>query len=703
MDGSVKSQGSENIMEDTKDKESPYTYSYWLDEIKLSKKEQEKWIERADKIVKRYKDERNNHNDSNKKLNLFWSGIQTLQPALYARVPKVQIERRFKDQDIQGRDAATILERGTSFIISNQDFDSVMRQVRDDYLLCGRGVAWVRYAPVIETVNGVEQFVSEDVKIDYLFWKDFIHSPARFWQEVRWVGRISYLTRDKLIKRFGEEVGNKVSLDFTPESIKEICSDVSKANDVFKRAKVYEIWDKTTKKVFWLCEGYKNEFLDVKDDPLGLKNFFPCAKPLFATLTNDSLIPIPDYSEAQDIAKEIDELTFRIDLITKAIKVRGGYDETMQGLGDILGGSDETKLLPIKNWTQFAQAGGFKGAIDFLPIDSMVSVLRVLIEAREMAKQNYFEVTGLSDIVRGQGNPNETATAQQIKGQFATLRLEDRQKEVQRFARDLIQIVAEIIAEHYKPQTLALISGVNLLNPQTQQKFLQTVQLLKNDLIRNFRIDIETDSTIAVDEAQDKQARIEFLTSFGQFLQNVLQLGQALPAMMPMLQELLMFSVRSFKAGRNLESSIEQGFLQLQQMQQAQANQPPAPSPEEIKMQAEQAKVQQDAQIRVQEMQIDWQKFQQQMQMDLAKMQKEAEKNQATLTLEAEKVRQELALKAQELQMTSELKAAELISKKKESGEEDSGMEEEKKTIHKVAFDTDETGKRIVYVTEELI
>lgn len=305
--------------------------------------------------------------------------------------------------------------------------------------------------------------------------------------------------------------------------------------------------------------------------------------------------------------------------------------------------------------------GGLKGVMDFMPIDMLIQAVKVLFDAREQEKQSYFEITGLSDIVRGQGNPNETATAQQIKGQFATLRLEDRQKEVQRFARDLIALSAEIVAEHFSPESMFNIAGVQSIEGANEETFPQAIELLKNDLIRNYRIDIETDSTIAVDEQADKQARVEFLTSFGQFLQNFLQIGANMPALMPLAQEMILFTLRGFSVGRGLEASVENAFVQMKTEQEAQAQQPPPPDPEELKMQMEAQAQELKRQEAQQKTELEWQKFQQELQLEVQKMQQQAQDTQASLAFESEKIKQHLALEVAKMERDTELKTQELI------------------------------------------
>jgi hypothetical protein len=92
-----------------------------------------------------------------------------------------------------------------------------------------------------------------------------------------------------------------------------------------KKAAVYEIWDRVTKKAIWICKSYPNAPLDVRDDPLKLKDFFPCPKPLLGTVSPDSLVPTPTTSTTRTSADEIDNLTARIDVLIDALRVRGFY------------------------------------------------------------------------------------------------------------------------------------------------------------------------------------------------------------------------------------------------------------------------------------------------------------------------------------------------------------------------------------------
>lgn len=559
--------------------------SKWLAQVELYDKEYKKWVEQAERIEKRYRDERATQSDI-RKLNLLWSNIQILRPALYDRPPKPEIGRRFKDKDPIGRVASELLERATSISIEEEDFDEVMEAVVLDRLLGGRGVAWSRYEPTFgpEQGEGEESFspvTSEAALVDYVAWKDFGHTPVPKWKQVTAVWRWVFMTRDELVKRFPKK-GNEIPLNHSPTVF---AGDEGKAS-IFSQARILEIWDKTKKEVTWISKEMPEEPIEVQDDFLKLTDFFPCPKPIYATLTNEKLVPVPDFKQYQDQAQEVDDLTVRISLLTEALRIAGVYDSSAEGIQQLLDRSQitENRLIPIENWAQLAGKGGLDGVMSLLPVKEVAEVLVGLYGAREQAKNDLFEVSGVSDIVRGQVDPREKLGQSQLKGQFATLRIEDSQKDVARFARDLVRMKAEIIAEHFSPETIKQMANMPefLEQPelaaqspeaigafqqeqaafqqetqQAEQEVNRALALLRNDKIRGFRVDIETDSTIKPDREQDKQDRIEFLTAAGTFLSNTLPLAQASPDLIPVLGEMLLFGVRGFRAGRSLEDEFE--------------------------------------------------------------------------------------------------------------------------------------------------
>ena len=162
----------------------------------------------------------------------------------------------------------------------------------------------------------------------------------------------------------------------------------------------------------------------------------------------------------QDQANELDILSDRIKGLVDALKVRGFYDAANPDLNRLFTEGDNNTLIPVKNYAAFAEKGGLGGALQFVPLSDVVQALQQLYAARESCKQVIYEVTGMSDIMRGASVAAESATAQQIKAQFASMRLNTMKEEMGRFARDILRMKAEVMCSKYQPETLIAISGI---------------------------------------------------------------------------------------------------------------------------------------------------------------------------------------------------------------------------------------------------
>ena len=647
-----------------------------------------KWEARAEKIVKRYRDDnRSQHTNETAKFNILWSNVQTLIPAVYAKLPKASSERRFGDNDPVGRVASEIIERALDYEIEHYpDFRATMRYAVEDRFLGGRGTAWVRYEPHVRTLDTPEDGVqiTEDIEneraegqtpegaenpenqdytagetepqeeieyecapTDYVHWKDFGHSVARTWEEVTCVWRWVYMTREALTERFGEKMSKKIPLDSGPETLKTY----GQSNKERTRAKICELWDKETGKVYWFTKNY-SELIDERDDPLELEGFFPCSKPLYSTTTSDTLIPVPDFVLYQDQANELDILSDRIDGLVKALRIRGVYDASQPALQRLLTEGDNNTLIPVDKWMQFSEKGGLKGAIDILPIDELANALLNCYRARTEIKAQIYEITGISDIIRGASAASETATAQQIKGQYAGLRLRSMQEEVALFASELIRLKAQVMCSKFQPQTILAYAAAGQMSQPDQQMIPQAMQLMQDNPLRNFRIEVDADSLVQIDEQQNKKDRVEFLTAFSGFMKEALPVGQQSPELVPMLVELIKFGIGGFKQAKPIEGVLD---VALEQMKQKQAGpQQQKPDPEMMKMQAQQ----QSDQMRVQ---ADTQAAQAKMQ---AEMQMTQAKAQAEMQVEQMKMQHAAQLEQQKLQFEGQLKNMEMQAAK---------------------------------------
>jgi hypothetical protein len=656
-----------------------HTYTDWYNCIAQYERTFKEWEGRADKIVKRYRDDSRTRNNPNAKFNILWSNVQTITPAVFARLPRPDVSRRFRDNDPIGRVASMMLERALEYEVEHYgDYASAMKQAVQDRLLGGRGTAWVRYEPHIvgemngegegapddgyqitedideaETEGGIhrenqERIEYECAPVDYVHWRDFGLTVARTWEEVTAVWRKVYMGRPALVERFGEELGGKIPLDTKPETSKTFNE---KMGEGASEAVVYEIWDKTTGQLLWLSKSL-GKILDTRDDPLQLENFWPCPKPMFSTLTTDSLIPVPDYVLYQDQARQLDTLADRIDGFIQALKVRGVYDASEPSLQRLFTEGENNSLLPVKNYGAFSEKGGMAGAINLVDIRPIAEGLQMAYQAMEQVKGQIYEIMGIADIQRGQTDPNETLGAQIIKSNNASGRLKTMQHDVVNFATALLQIKAQIICQHFTDDTIVKISGAMQLSPQDQQLIPQALALLKNEPAKNFRIEVTSDSMIYQDEQQEKQNRIEFLAAVSSYMQTALPVAQGVPELTPLLMEMLKFGVTAFKAGKQMEGMIDETADKFREQAKAAEGQPKPPSPEmqKLQMQAQmdQAKMQAQSQLEQQKMQM-------QMELEKAKQEYQAQENQLKFQLEEQRNQADAQMKMQSDQMKMEM------------------------------------------------
>ena len=109
----------------------------------------------------------------------------------------------------------------------------------------------------------------------------------------------------------------------------------------------------------------------------------------------------------------------------------------------------------------------------------------------------------------------------------------------------------------------------------------EMLEIMRNDKLRNYQIDVETDSTVFADEEEVKRTRIEFANVFGNYLVKAIEATRAAPEVTPIAFEILKFVAGAWKIGRNFEDVIDQTEATVMQQLQAMQQQPQQPSPEE--------------------------------------------------------------------------------------------------------------------------
>ena len=559
------------------------TAQYWHIELNNADKTEEDWRKRGRKVIERYRDERNVDTygmGSEKKFNILWANTETLKGALFAKMAKPDVRRRFPDNNPVTKNIARVLERTLAYANDVYNANKPIESALEDYLLPGRGVVWVVYDPVfvketvqMEQINEMGERVIIEVEeervaeqrcyFDYVHWEDYRENPAKRPEDVSWKARRHLWTRDQL-KDKGFSNVEDIPLNWSPDSDEENYE----AEEVFKRAEIWEIWDRVKYKRYYVARNY-DKILRVDDDPYELQDFFPTPTPMIAVRTNDTSVPIPEFTLYQDQAEELDRVTTRISNLIEGLKRRGVYDASVPELSHLANAGDND-FIPSENFSLLAQKGGLAGVFQQEDISPIGMVLQGLYQQRTQILEIIYEVTGISDLLRGNTKASETATAQQLKAQFGSMRMRKRQEEIERYIRDLFRIKAEIVAEHYEPEILQAITNIQVTP--------EMIQIMRDDKLREYNIDVETDSTVFADENAEKQTRIEFLQTMGAYLEKAIAVSNANPSLTPIMFQSLRFLVGAWKVGREFEEVIDQTEQQIMQQMQQAMQAPPQPS-----------------------------------------------------------------------------------------------------------------------------
>jgi hypothetical protein len=153
--------------------------------------------------------------------------VETLKAALFARMAKPDIRRRFSDPDPVERQVAEIIERATIYCDDAYDAETAYGAAIDDYLLPGRGIVKVCYeARVVKDDDGTEDVIRQQVYEEHVNWDEFRHDPARQWKKVSWIAFRHLMNRDatrKNFKNLGQDT-ERVPLNWSPHAGQGQCA-----------------------------------------------------------------------------------------------------------------------------------------------------------------------------------------------------------------------------------------------------------------------------------------------------------------------------------------------------------------------------------------------------------------------------------------------------------------------------------------------
>lgn len=583
------------------------TLEFWLSQIEQSKTYLNDYHEQGRKVIDVYRDAgRNKRARLSSSYNILYSNTETMRPVLFSEAPETDV----RAQDVTSmpaREAAKMLEDVLNYNVKTPETMQTIKSCVEDLLLPGMGVMRVCYKPAfyeetvtrieIEDETGIEieiedqeeKVVFEEVSYEYVHWNDVYFPEYRSWDVLPWLAFRGLYSYDEAVQEFGVSVAGKLEYSQKDKAIggNQNTNQGNTLADKFGLAEVWEIWDKTNRKVVWISNSKMlHEPIRIDDDPLELDEFYPVPPPLFSVTTNDKITPIPLYVQYQDLANELNEISSRIRRIADNLKRRGVYDASMKELQQLQDAGDN-QFIGIKNFSQFQNKGGMKAVIDSEDLTQQVAVLNSLYVQRDQIINAIYQIMGYGDILRGVSDPRETATAQRIKGRFGTLRISEYQREVQRFIRDGLRIAGQIVINKYSDKSIALQTSIPI------EKVAVYKEILQQNEPSSVMVDVQTDSTIAADDIADKESIIEFGAAIAEFAQRAPVLDQVLG--LQATSELLLSMLRKFKMGRDIEQAVLDQVVKVTQQRAVAESQPPEPTPEEMLAQVEMAKLQQKA------------------------------------------------------------------------------------------------------------
>lgn len=515
---------------------------------------------------------------SSSRFNSLNANTTILLPSLFSKSPKPEIRPQSSNTNQFIDQACEILEKLSEVFLETSDSFEAIKAAVLEVLLPGRGTCRIRWDPIVEATQVIdpmnpeapptEQFekLLDRMYLEHVYWEDFTYEQTPAWRDTGWVAFRHLMTEENFMMHFGEEpivmqwvaAGKKNEIfrwtDKTAGRSREgnnVPNNSENLQDVILKAMVWEYWDKARREVVWISNDMGGFVLRISPDPMGLTNFFPCPRPLLAITTTDQQLPVPEYIIYQDLASEVDSISDRIDSVVRRIKVVGAYDGAQDELKEVLR-QEDGNMKAVNGLDINFDLGKH---IWMLPIGELIQAVQVLYQARDQAKQAMYEVTGISDIVRGQTRASETLGAQQMKTQFAALRIEDRKRSVEFFSQHLVELICEVVAKHFSPESIYYYTDI--------QPMPETMQILQTDGLRISRIRIETDSTIMADTAAEQDNMAKMLQALALVLQQVGPMVQNGILPLPIAMELVKLALRPFKHSRKITELLDQAMMML--------------------------------------------------------------------------------------------------------------------------------------------
>lgn len=455
-----------------------------------------------------------------------------------------------------------------------------------------------------ETVD-VEQ---ERVCLEHVLYKHLYVDPdVRAWSRVRRIGFDVFFSEPEFIEVFGMAAFSKL-----PKG--DDGGENGQPENTAKRQliRVVEYWDWYEKRCYWLPwegtdfvepktyytpdndEDYAAD-LDTRNGLYDLEKFFPMPKPLLTNQPTDEFWPVPEYHQLIDIINDIHNIFSRMFVVTKAIRARLLFDNNIDGLQAALNEAAEADAIGIPNLGQLLSGigGNLSRVVQYIPVDQLINGLGQLYTALEQRLNSIYKLTGTSDLLQGliTDTTDRTLGERQMTEKYALNQIAERQRKMQEFVRDCYQLMTEIALKNFKDASLDQYIMPQTMPEAHQQNYRAALGLLKENNKR-FRIDLETDSTIALNEDYDKKMRIELVNALTSAIEKTANIALNSPALVEVELHALKFLIQGMRQGKMFQAEITQAIDGvIQRAQDASKDGPPPFNKDEVAAQLRQREI----------------------------------------------------------------------------------------------------------------
>ena len=623
--------------------ENMYTGPWWAEQIAAYHRKFKSWINDVNNIERLYEHSDSANDDSS---SILASLMSTVEGMLLARSPIPIVEQRFKNDDKMAKIASATLGEALKTSIDNDDdgLDQFGELFLNEFFLYGRATGWLTVEfPVDDNGNRIKDkggnlLPPNKAPIEFVTTRDFAHNPhiqdQLEFKKRGWVARRKWITPRDLAARFDNKEFLNLSTGFnqdTYEHMQHRDTDSMGEDPHAKDVEVWEIWCPETKKTYHLAYA-QSRLLGTEEDYLHLQQFTPAVTAYWKTKPH-SLVPIPQYKDAQKIIGEMNDLRTRITEVTGWIAVRGVIADSFQGAADMMDG-ESGKFVR----TNIEGSMDINKAVQVWDITPLTNYLAWLISSLQEREQQLYKNIGIPDIVRGSVHPNEKAKQSEIKAGEAGNRIGTKRAAMARAYRDLLSLKAEIIAEHFSPVVLRRLSGfdsmemvrnftvpvegpqidpntgqpqidpntgqpivIEMMQPVPPENLILSVRkFLAIDEYRNYKLIFDTDATVLVDPSTRGKEMMDLINAmgvWGEKIAGVFAAGQT--ELGEFLSRNFLDAIRKGGVGHAMEShaeefltSLHERVLREQQQEQEQEGGPAGPSPEDMEMQFKQQEMQ---------------------------------------------------------------------------------------------------------------